>query len=163
MLEGMSNDYKGAVEDSECQEWLKGDGAAVWYNRTWQRCVVSTPVQCSDSSFVNVFLIDEGKTVSVTNAQLVPLLDRYHEIPPFAICCTVGEYDTYHGKRHDFILECMRIVEYFMGAGMDGLEVEVLDKIYDGKDKLKVRLTHFGRREVCIPDYLIQEQLIFLQ
>ncbi|KAJ1350146.1 hypothetical protein KIN20_005869 [Parelaphostrongylus tenuis] len=107
----------------------------------------NSPVFQQNSRFVNVFLIDEGKTVSVTNAQLVPLLDRYHEIPPFAICCTVGEYDTYHGKRHDFILECMQIVEYFMGAGMDGLEVEVLDKIHDGKDKLKVRLTQFGKRE----------------
>ncbi|KAJ1350144.1 hypothetical protein KIN20_005866 [Parelaphostrongylus tenuis] len=47
MLEDLSNDYKGAMEDSNWPMWIKGDGAAVFYDRTWQRCVVSTPVQNS--------------------------------------------------------------------------------------------------------------------
>ncbi|KAJ1371567.1 hypothetical protein KIN20_033538 [Parelaphostrongylus tenuis] len=127
----------------------------------WPRPIKTIMFQLN--SYINVLLIDEGITVSVSNAQLKPLFDHYHEIPPFAICCTVGDYDTFYGKRLDFLRECKQIVEYFMGADIDGLEMEVLDKIHDGEDKLKVRLTYFGRKEVCIPDYLIQKQLISLQ
>ncbi|KAJ1350143.1 hypothetical protein KIN20_005865 [Parelaphostrongylus tenuis] len=61
------------------------------------------------------------------------------------------------------MLRCKQIVEYFMKADIDGLEMEVLDKIYDGKDKVKVRLTHSKGRELCIPDYFVQKHLISMQ
>lgn len=162
MLEELRIDYHDALENCKCQTWLKGDGAAVWFNRTWQRCVVSSPVRDS-ICFVDVFLIDVGATVTVTKDQLVPLCDDYHRIAPFAICCSIGRFDIFSGKRFELAHMCKQVTERLMHADMLWLDLEILDKIWDTQDKFKVRLTYSGSRQVVIPDCFVQENLITLK
>ncbi|RCN24898.1 tudor domain protein, partial [Ancylostoma caninum] len=98
MLAELKEDYKGALEDAVPQLWMKGDGAAVWYERRWQRAVVRSPATTSSVTNVELFLIDVGKTITVSSEQVVPLHECYYD-SPFAYCCTIGSFEIAPGVR----------------------------------------------------------------
>uniref|UniRef100_A0A0K0DRM9 Tudor domain-containing protein n=1 Tax=Angiostrongylus cantonensis TaxID=6313 RepID=A0A0K0DRM9_ANGCA len=190
MLEDLRIDYKDALENSPCVEWLKGDGVAVWYspcvewlkgdgvavwyNGMWQRGMVSARVP-NGVDTVEVFLIDVGATVAVDKENLVPLCDIYHQIAPYAVCCTVGPFRIYRGRALEFSLQyyciyvqkrfafaemCKRVTDFLMESNIPGLDVEIHNKIWDERDKWKVKLTY---KDLRLPDCFVQENLITLK
>ncbi|KJH44598.1 tudor domain protein [Dictyocaulus viviparus] len=96
MLQELRYDYSGALEKCEPQLWMKGDGAAVWIDRKWQRGVVYAALESHPVYSVSVFLIDEGKMITVSTDRLVPLHHHYYHEAPFAICCSIGQFDVVH-------------------------------------------------------------------
>ncbi|KHJ83963.1 tudor domain protein, partial [Oesophagostomum dentatum] len=96
MLNDLRDDYKGALDDAVPQLWMKGDGAAVRYEHRWQRGVVRRVIPNAIEKSVEVFLVDVGKTVTISSEQMLPLHDRYHT-SPYAICCSIGFFDIIPG------------------------------------------------------------------
>ncbi|KAK5970692.1 Tudor domain-containing protein [Trichostrongylus colubriformis] len=163
MLAQLRDDYKGELEFARPQLWLKGDGAAVWFERQWQRGVVCTSIMNDAVSTLDVFLIDVGKTVTISKEQVLPLHSYYHK-PPFAVCCTIGCFDIFHGRRPDLVEECKRMAEAFTTAPSESLSAEIEDKIWDDKEKLKVRLCfRKPTKRVFVPDYFVNEKIIDLR
>ncbi|KAK6731521.1 hypothetical protein RB195_007773 [Necator americanus] len=169
MLVQLRDDYKGTLEDALPQFWMRGDGAAVRYERRWQRAVVRTPVNDTTSiTNVEVFLVDVGKTVTVSSEQMVPLHEYYHT-SPFALCCTIGYFDIIAGHRKNLLDQCNTMANCFAKAVDDDLEIESIERFYDETEKLKVRVIYHsedsdGRRtDVMIPRYFVDEGLITLR
>ncbi|VDP14625.1 unnamed protein product [Heligmosomoides polygyrus] len=165
MLTELREDYKGKLEYTERQLWLKGDGVAVWQDRQWQRAVVCSPptnATAAQTSSLDVFLIDVGKTVTISKDQVLPLHNFYHR-PPFAVCCSVGHFDICRGRRSDLVEECDKMAASFLRAGVNALEAEIIGKIWDDKEKLQVRLLYRENQGVYVPDYFAEEKIIQLR
>ncbi|EYB82931.1 hypothetical protein Y032_0346g3129 [Ancylostoma ceylanicum] len=167
MLAKLREDYKGALEDAVPQLWMKGDGAAVWYERRWQRAVVRRPATSPSVTSVELFLIDVGKTITVSCEQVVPLHEYYH-VAPFAYCCTIGCFDIVPGRRKAFLDECDDMAICFAEAVGDDLEVQIKERFYDETEKLKVRLIYRDRasdrpRDIVIPKYFVDADLVTLR
>ncbi|KAK6060592.1 tudor domain protein, partial [Cooperia oncophora] len=129
MLAELRDDYKGELEFAAPQLWMKGDGVAVWLDRQWQRGVVCSPITNNVVATLDVFLIDVGKTVTISKDQVLPLHSYYDDKPPFAVCCTVGSFDIYQGRRPDLVEECNKMADAFMNAKPGALLAEIKDKV----------------------------------
>ncbi|XGW23607.1 hypothetical protein V3C99_005660 [Haemonchus contortus] len=163
MLAQLRDDYTGELESARPQLWMKGDGVAVWLDRQWQRGVVYTPMLNNTSSTIDVFLIDVGKTVAISREQVLPLHGYYHK-PPFAVCCSIGSFDIFRGRRPDLLDECNNMADAFMSAKSGSLVAEITDKIWDDKEKLKVRLCYRqAKKDIFVPDYLVVDKIIDLR
>ncbi|VDL64506.1 unnamed protein product [Nippostrongylus brasiliensis] len=156
MLECLRDDYKGELECAKRQVWLKGDAVAVWLERKWQRGV-EEPLE--------VFLIDVGRKVLISRDQILPLHADYH-VPPFAVCCSIGSFDICRQKRAELVDRWEEMAEVFMSADEGSLLAEINDKVWDEKEKLKVRLCYENRskdRPIYVPEYFVHERLIQLR
>ncbi|KAK6018780.1 hypothetical protein OSTOST_15611 [Ostertagia ostertagi] len=143
---------------------MKGDGAAVWLDREWQRGIVCTPTMSDKVTTLDVFLIDVGKTVNISKDQVLPLHSYYNNKPPFAVCCSIGCFDIFHGRRPDLVDECYKMAVALLKAKPETLLAEIKDKIWDNKEKLKVRLCYRqSKPAIFIPDYLVEDKIIDLR
>ncbi|WKX92265.1 hypothetical protein Q1695_010361 [Nippostrongylus brasiliensis] len=165
MLECLRDDYKGELECAKRQVWLKGDAVAVWLERKWQRGVVHSATTLKSEEPLEVFLIDVGKKVLISRDQILPLHADYH-VPPFAVCCSIGSFDICRQKRAELVDRWEEMAEVFMSADEGSLLAEINDKVWDEKEKLKVRLCYENRskdRPIYVPEYFVHERLIQLR
>ncbi|CAJ0596015.1 unnamed protein product [Cylicocyclus nassatus] len=164
MLDQLREAYKGALDDAEPQLWMKGDGAAVRYDRCWQRAVVRSPVSNTSEKNMEVFLVDVGKTVMVSTEQAVPLHSYFHT-SPFALCCTIGSFDISSGRRKEFLDECDLMANCFAEAEEGALEMQSLKLLWDDKEKLMVRMIYRDTSrprpvDVVVPQHYVDLELI---